>query len=98
MAKETACILVTRVVASWWVGSFPRKEGMVRKDIMTKNISIHKSQASALENQAAPDCKHTKQQELTRRPNNMPPLRGAVQGKSCPNKFVDFYKEYDTSL
>ncbi|TQD89675.1 hypothetical protein C1H46_024810 [Malus baccata] len=39
------------------VGSFPRKEGMVRKDITTKNISIHKSQASALENQAAPNCK-----------------------------------------
>uniref|UniRef100_A0A7N0VJS0 Malate dehydrogenase n=1 Tax=Kalanchoe fedtschenkoi TaxID=63787 RepID=A0A7N0VJS0_KALFE len=39
------------------VGGFPRKEGMERKDVMTKNVSIYKSQASALENHAAPNCK-----------------------------------------
>ncbi|KAL9688396.1 hypothetical protein QQ045_032817 [Rhodiola kirilowii] len=39
------------------VGGFPRKEGMERKDVMTKNVSIYKSQASALESHAAPNCK-----------------------------------------
>lgn len=39
------------------VGGFPRKEGMERKDVMTKNVSIYKAQASALEQHAAEDCK-----------------------------------------
>jgi len=39
------------------VGGFPRKEGMERKDVMSKNVSIYKAQASALEKHAAPDCK-----------------------------------------
>ncbi|XP_048435484.1 malate dehydrogenase-like [Pyrus x bretschneideri] len=40
------------------VGGFPRKEGMERKDVMTKNVSIYRSQASALEKYAAPNCKN----------------------------------------
>ncbi|TKY68967.1 Malate dehydrogenase [Spatholobus suberectus] len=39
------------------VGGFPRKEGMERKDLMSKNVSIYKAQASALEKHAAADCK-----------------------------------------
>ncbi|RZB71831.1 Malate dehydrogenase, cytoplasmic, partial [Glycine soja] len=39
------------------VGGFPRKEGMERKDVMSKNVSIYKAQASALEQHAATDCK-----------------------------------------
>jgi hypothetical protein len=39
------------------VGGFPRKEGMERKDVMTKNVSIYKAQASALEEHADKDCK-----------------------------------------
>lgn len=39
------------------VGGFPRKEGMERKDVMSKNVSIYKTQASALEKHAAPNCK-----------------------------------------
>ncbi|XP_042514150.1 malate dehydrogenase [Macadamia integrifolia] len=39
------------------VGGFPRKEGMERKDVMSKNVSIYKSQASALEQHAAANCK-----------------------------------------
>ncbi|CAN4125904.1 unnamed protein product [Withania somnifera] len=39
------------------VGGFPRKEGMERKDVMSKYVSIYKAQASALEQHAAPDCK-----------------------------------------
>ncbi|MCO5571648.1 hypothetical protein L7F22_025395 [Adiantum nelumboides] len=39
------------------VGGFPRKEGMERKDVMSKNVSIYKSQASALEAHAAKDVK-----------------------------------------
>ncbi|KAF7825261.1 malate dehydrogenase, cytoplasmic-like [Senna tora] len=39
------------------VGGFPRKEGMERKDVMSKNVSIYKAQASALEQHAARDCK-----------------------------------------
>ncbi|CAA7403237.1 unnamed protein product [Spirodela intermedia] len=35
------------------IGGFPRKEGMERKDVMSKNVSIYKSQASALEQYAA---------------------------------------------
>ncbi|KAG5538669.1 hypothetical protein RHGRI_019286 [Rhododendron griersonianum] len=39
------------------VGGFPRKEGMERKDVMSKNVSIYKAQASALEQHASPNCK-----------------------------------------
>ncbi|KAK4397422.1 Malate dehydrogenase, cytoplasmic [Sesamum angolense] len=39
------------------VGGFPRKEGMERKDVMSRNVSIYKAQASALEQYAASDCK-----------------------------------------
>ncbi|KAI3430749.1 hypothetical protein D9Q98_009161 [Chlorella vulgaris] len=39
------------------VGGFPRKAGMERKDVMSKNVAIYKSQASALEKNAAPGCK-----------------------------------------
>lgn len=39
------------------VGGFPRREGMERKDVMSKNVSIYKAQASALDQHAAPDCK-----------------------------------------
>lgn len=39
------------------VGGFPRKEGMERKDVMSKNVSIYKSQSSALEQHAAANCK-----------------------------------------
>ncbi|KAI4303984.1 hypothetical protein MLD38_039557 [Melastoma candidum] len=39
------------------VGGFPRKEGMERKDVMSKNVSIYKAQASALEKYAAANCK-----------------------------------------
>ncbi|KAF5446184.1 hypothetical protein F2P56_031830 [Juglans regia] len=39
------------------VGGFPRKEGMERKDVMSKNVSIYKAQAAALEQHAAADCK-----------------------------------------
>nr|GMD62103.1 malate dehydrogenase, cytoplasmic-like isoform X1 [Ipomoea batatas] len=38
-------------------GGIPRREGMERKDVMSKNVSIYKSQASALQQHAAPDCK-----------------------------------------
>lgn len=39
------------------LGGFPRNEGMERKDVMAKNVSIYKAQASALEEHAASDCK-----------------------------------------
>ena len=39
------------------VGGFPRKAGMERKDVMAKNVSIYKSQASSLEKNAAPGLK-----------------------------------------
>nr|POE52233.1 malate dehydrogenase, cytoplasmic [Quercus suber] len=39
------------------LGGFPRKEGMERKDMMSKNVPIYKEQASALEEHAAKDCK-----------------------------------------
>ncbi|XP_042062136.1 malate dehydrogenase, cytoplasmic [Salvia splendens] len=47
----------TGVNVAVMVGGFPRKEGMERKDVMSKNVSIYKSQASALEKHAAPNCK-----------------------------------------
>jgi len=47
----------TGVSVAVMVGGFPRKEGMERKDVMSKNVSIYKSQASALEKHAAPNCK-----------------------------------------
>ncbi|EFJ07542.1 hypothetical protein SELMODRAFT_269798 [Selaginella moellendorffii] len=51
---EEACKDVNIAVM---VGGFPRKEGMERKDVMSKNVSIYKSQASALEKCAAKDVK-----------------------------------------
>ncbi|KAL7081226.1 hypothetical protein ACP275_14G026700 [Erythranthe tilingii] len=47
----------TGVNVAVMVGGFPRKEGMERKDVMLKNVSIYKSQASALEKHAAANCK-----------------------------------------
>lgn len=39
------------------VGGFPRKAGMERKDVMSKNVSIYQSQAAALEKGASKDVK-----------------------------------------
>ncbi len=39
------------------VGGFPRKAGMERKDVMSKNVAIYKAQASALEKGANPGAK-----------------------------------------
>ncbi|GMY23277.1 Malate dehydrogenase, NAD-dependent, cytosolic [Fagus crenata] len=39
------------------VGGIPRKEGMERNTMLSKNVSIYKAQASALEQHAAADCK-----------------------------------------
>ncbi|KAJ4800243.1 malate dehydrogenase [Rhynchospora pubera] len=39
------------------LAGFPRKEGMERKELMSKNVAIYKAQASALEQHAAPNCK-----------------------------------------
>lgn len=39
------------------LGGFPRKDGMERKDVMAKNVSIYKAQASALEQHASSNCK-----------------------------------------
>ncbi|KAI8002135.1 Malate dehydrogenase 2, cytoplasmic [Camellia lanceoleosa] len=47
----------TGVSIAVMVGGFPRKEGMERKDVMSKNVAIYKSQASALESYAAANCK-----------------------------------------
>eukprot|EP00877_Chromochloris_zofingiensis_P013202 jgi/Chrzof1/8135/UNPLg00180.t1_MDH3[v5.2] len=39
------------------VGGFPRKAGMERKDVMSKNVSIYATQAAALEKHAKKDVK-----------------------------------------
>lgn len=39
------------------IGGFPRKAGMERKDVMAKNVTIYKNQASALEKFASKDAK-----------------------------------------
>ncbi|KAF7851260.1 hypothetical protein BT93_L4263 [Corymbia citriodora subsp. variegata] len=39
------------------LAGIPRTEGMERKDVMSRNVSIYKAQASALEQHAADDCK-----------------------------------------
>lgn len=39
------------------VGGFPRKAGMERKDVMAKNVTIYKHQATALEKHASKDVK-----------------------------------------
>ncbi|KAH9614902.1 hypothetical protein KSS87_019268 [Heliosperma pusillum] len=51
---EEACEGVNIAVM---LGGFPRKEGMERKDVLSKNVSIFKAQASALEKFAAENCK-----------------------------------------
>ncbi|TYH95525.1 hypothetical protein ES332_A12G111700v1 [Gossypium tomentosum] len=57
VATTDAMVACKGVNIAVMVGGFPRKEGMERKDVMSKNVSIYKAQASALEKQAAPDCK-----------------------------------------
>ena len=43
--------------SSCQVGGFPRKAGMERKDVMTKNVTIYADQASALAKHASKDVK-----------------------------------------
>lgn len=57
VATTDAVEACTGVNIAVMVGGFPRKEGMERKDVMSKNVSIYKAQASALELHAAPNCK-----------------------------------------
>lgn len=57
VATTNAVEACTGVNIAVMVGGFPRKEGMERKDVMSKNVSIYKAQASALEEHAAADCK-----------------------------------------
>ena len=57
VATTDAVEACTGVNVAVMVGGVPRKEGMERKDVMSKNVSIYKSQASALEKHAAPNCK-----------------------------------------
>jgi len=57
VATTDAVEACTGVNVAIMVGGFPRKEGMERKDVMSKNVSIYKAQASALEQHAAPNCK-----------------------------------------
>lgn len=57
VATTDAVEACTGVNVAVMVGGFPRKEGMERKDVMSKNVSIYKSQASALEKHAARNCK-----------------------------------------
>ncbi|KAI7845353.1 hypothetical protein COHA_001060 [Chlorella ohadii] len=52
------------------VGGFPRKAGMERKDVMSKNVAIYKAQAAALEKGAAPGCKVLNITCLTRLDHN----------------------------
>lgn len=49
-----ACIGINIAIM---VGGFSRKERMARKYVMSKNVSIYKSQASALQKHAATNCK-----------------------------------------
>ncbi|KAG5240674.1 hypothetical protein OIU76_014155 [Salix suchowensis] len=57
VATTDAVEACTGVNVAVMVGGFPRKEGMERKDVMSINVSIYKSQASALEKHAAANCK-----------------------------------------
>ncbi|PSR92869.1 malate dehydrogenase [Actinidia chinensis var. chinensis] len=57
VATTDAIEACTGVNIAVMVGGFPRKEGMERKDVMSKNVAIYKSQASALEKHAAANCK-----------------------------------------
>jgi len=40
-----------------FLGAFPRKDGMERKDLLEKNVGIFKAQGTALANFAKPNCK-----------------------------------------
>ena len=39
------------------LGAFPRKEGMERKELMEKNVSIFKQMGTAMEQEASKDIK-----------------------------------------
>ncbi|KAL4178693.1 hypothetical protein AMTRI_Chr13g116370 [Amborella trichopoda] len=49
-----ACTDVNIVVMLW---GFLRKDGMDRREMISKNVSLHKAQASAIGKHAAPNCK-----------------------------------------
>lgn len=44
-------------LSSLQVGGFPRKAGMERKDVMSKNVTIYRDQAAAIEKHASKDVK-----------------------------------------
>lgn len=51
---EEAC---KGVDVACFIGGFPRKKGMERKDVMGKNVAIYQGQASAIEKHAKKDVK-----------------------------------------
>jgi malate dehydrogenase len=57
------------------VGGFPRKAGMERKDVMTKNVTIYAGQAAALEKHAAKGVKVGGQAGCLTAPPCLPPTR-----------------------
>eukprot|EP00244_Chara_vulgaris_P009811 TRINITY_DN429_c0_g1_i6.p1 TRINITY_DN429_c0_g1~~TRINITY_DN429_c0_g1_i6.p1 ORF type:complete len:400 (-),score=88.97 TRINITY_DN429_c0_g1_i6:382-1581(-) len=66
------------------VGGFPRKQGMERKEVMGKNVSIYKSQASALETYASKNVKVV----VVANPANTNALVLKVYAPSIPEKNI----------
>ncbi|KAL5571633.1 hypothetical protein UlMin_021230 [Ulmus minor] len=66
------------------VGGFPRKEGMERKDVMSKNVFIYKAQALALEKHAAENCKVL----VVANPTNTNALILKEFAPSIPEKYI----------
>ena len=61
-----------------FLGAFPRKEGMERKDVMAKNVGIFNAQGSALSEHAKPTCKCV----VVGNPAN---TNAAILSKAAPN-------------
>lgn len=66
------------------VGGFPRKAGMERKDVMSKNVSIYAAQAAALAAAASPDVKIV----VVANPANTNALMLAQHAPSIPKKNI----------
>eukprot|EP01083_Nonionella_stella_P138294 420861_1 len=64
------------------VGGFPRKKGMLRKDLLAKNAPIFKAMGAALEKNAKKTCKVV----VVANPANTNCLIAATNAPSIPNK------------
>jgi len=84
VATTDVAVAAAGVDVAVMVGGFPRKAGMERKDVMSKNVSIYAAQAAALAAAASPDVKVV----VVANPANTNALMLARHAPSIPAKNI----------